>query len=185
MSDLAAQKAALRKAALARRDGAVSAARQSRAATRLADALLPHAGKAIAGYLPIRSEADPRPAMEVMATYAPVCVPVMQGAGRPLIFQRWTPGCALIDGPFGTKAPAEGEALVPEVLIVPLVGFDAQLSRLGYGGGFYDRTLEGLRAAGPAYAIGFAFEAQLCETLPLEASDQPLDEIITEAASRP
>ena len=69
----------------------------------------------------------------------------------------------------------------PEILIVPLVAFDAQGGRLGYGGGFYDRTLEGLRAKRPTLALGFAFDAQEDEGLPLEPTDQPLDMVITES----
>ena len=71
--------------------------------------------------------------------------------------------------------------LVPQVLIVPLVAFDRSGGRLGYGGGFYDRTLELLRAAGPIFAVGFAYAAQEAEALPLEPTDQPLDVIVTDA----
>ena len=73
----------------------------------------------------------------------------------------------------------------PEILIVPLVAFDRQGGRLGYGGGFYDRTLEGLRAKGPVLAIGFAYAAQETEALPLEPTDQPLDMIVTESGVLP
>ena len=86
----------------------------------------------------------------------------------------------MVDGPFGASVPALGEEIVPEIVIVPLVAFDRQGGRLGYGGGFYDRTLEGLRARGPVLAIGFAFGAQEAEGLPLEPTDQPLDMIVTE-----
>ena len=71
--------------------------------------------------------------------------------------------------------------LIPEILIVPLVAFDAHGGRLGYGGGFYDRTLEGLRAKRPTLAIGFAFDAQQADDLPLEPTDQPLDMVVTES----
>jgi 5-formyltetrahydrofolate cyclo-ligase len=86
----------------------------------------------------------------------------------------------MVVGEFGALIPAEGAWIEPEVLIVPLVGFDARGNRLGYGGGFYDRTLEGLRAKRPTLAVGFAFSAQLLSDLPLEPTDQPLDVIITE-----
>ena len=69
----------------------------------------------------------------------------------------------------------------PEILIVPLVAFDVRGGRLGYGGGFYDRTLERLRAKRPTLAIGFAFDAQEAQDLPLEPTDQPLDMLITES----
>jgi 5-formyltetrahydrofolate cyclo-ligase len=101
--------------------------------------------------------------------------------GRPLSFREWAPGCELKDGGFGTRIPVRGGWIVPEVLIVPLVAFDRRGGRLGYGGGFYDRTLAMLRAAGPTFAIGFAWGAQEDEDLPLEATDAPLDLIVTEA----
>ena len=70
--------------------------------------------------------------------------------------------------------------MTPQILIVPLVAFDRNGGRLGYGGGFYDRTLQGLRAAGPVMAIGFAFADQQADDLPLEPTDQKLDLIVTE-----
>ena len=87
----------------------------------------------------------------------------------------------MIDGPFGARVPAVEDWIEPEVLIVPLVAFDARGNRLGYGGGFYDRTLERLRAKRPTLAIGFAFDAQEADALPLEPTDQPLDLIVTES----
>jgi 5-formyltetrahydrofolate cyclo-ligase len=76
--------------------------------------------------------------------------------------------------------PATLQYFEPEILLVPLVAFDRNGGRLGYGGGFYDRSLEGLRAKRATLAIGFAFAAQEAENLPLEATDQPLDMIVTE-----
>jgi 5-formyltetrahydrofolate cyclo-ligase len=110
-----------------------------------------------------------------------VAVPVIEGAGRPLRFSRWEPGCALRRGPFGTRLPEVDDFVTPEILIVPLVAFDRAGGRLGYGGGFYDRTLARLRAVRPVLAIGFAYAAQEAEGLPLEPTDQPLDMIVTEA----
>ena len=76
--------------------------------------------------------------------------------------------------------PAVDDFIEPEILIVPLVAFDRKGGRLGYGGGFYDRTLQALRASRPTLAIGFAFAAQEADSLPLEPTDQPLDLIVTE-----
>ena len=84
-------------------------------------------------------------------------------------------------GPFGAKIPAELRFFEPEIVIVPLVAFSRAGGRLGYGGGFYDRTLEKLRAKRPTLAIGFAFDAQEAEGLPLEPTDQPLDMLVTES----
>lgn len=177
---LKAAKAAARKAAFARRRIAKSDAAAERAAQdHLVACLAPHTGGILAGYMPIRTEIDPLPVMAAWS--APVCVPVITGAGAPLEFHRWTPGCEMAEGAFGARVPAAPDPLVPDILIVPLVAFDASGARLGYGGGFYDRTLQRLRARGPAMAIGFAFSAQ-CASLPLpqESTDQPLGAIVTE-----
>ena len=126
----------------------------------------------------MRTEIDPSVAMA--AHQGPVGVPVIMGAGQPLKFREWTPGCALIEGEFGAKIPAEGAWIEPEILIVPMVAWDRRGFRLGYGGGFYDRTLEGLRAKRPTIAIGFAFAAQELPEVPVEPVDQPLDALVTE-----
>ena len=179
MSDLAAIKAAARKAAFARRKAAFDAAYPG-VAGHLSEVLAGYRGVPLAGYMAMRTEIDPTPAMEEAAAHGPVCVPVIMGAGLPLKFSRWTPDIALRDGPFGAKVPAVDDFFDPEILIVPLVAFDRSGGRLGYGGGFYDRTLQGLRAKRATLAIGFAFAAQEADSLPLEPTDQPLDMIVTE-----
>ena len=175
--DLMAAKAAARKAAFAARAEA-HAAGQGNACAILQAVLAPHAGKVLAGYMPMRTEIDPLPAMA--AHDGPVCVPVIMGKGQPLAFRAWTPQARMVPGPFGAQVPESGDWLTPQVLIVPLVAFDGQGGRLGYGGGFYDRTLEGLRAKGDVLAIGFAFSAQHVGQLPLEPTDQRLDLMVTE-----
>ncbi len=179
MVDLTTVKAAARQAAFARRKAAKGVADEGAALSHLADWLAPHRGAVLSGYMAIRTELDPLP---VMAGWdGPVCVPVILGKGQPLAFHRWSAGCELLPGPFGATVPASGEALVPDVLIVPLLAFNREGGRLGYGGGFYDRSLEGLRAIRPTLAIGFTFGAQEADDLPLEPTDQPLDMIVTEA----
>lgn len=178
--DLSAIKAAARRAAFARRKAAFDAIGPDHAGL-LADVLRPHAGKVLAGYMPMRTEISPLAAMRGHAATGPVCVPVIEGKGMALRFARWTVQGAMVAGEFGAQVPARLEWLVPEVLIVPLVAFDRKGGRLGYGGGFYDRTLQMLRARGPVVAVGFAFGAQQADALPLEATDQPLDLIVTEA----
>ena len=86
----------------------------------------------------------------------------------------------MVKGDFGAFIPETGDWMEPEILIVPLVAFDRKGGRLGYGGGFYDRTLEMLRAERPTMAIGFAYTGQEAGDLPLEPTDQPLDMIVTE-----
>ncbi len=172
-----AAKAAAREAAFAARKAAF-AARSPGDAAVLMRVLAAHAGRALSGYMPMRTEIDCLPAMAAHA--GPVGVPVIIGKGQPLRFREWTPSSAMVDGPFGAKVPAGGAWIVPEVLIVPLLAFDRRGFRLGYGGGFYDRTLAGLRAAGPVTAIGFAFAAQEVPEVPVEPTDERLDLIVTE-----
>jgi 5-formyltetrahydrofolate cyclo-ligase len=179
VSDLAEVKAAARKAAFARRKAAF-AATQGAGAGLLSGVLAGYRGVPLAGYMPIRTEIDPLPAMAEAAAHGPVGVPVIEGEGRPLKFSRWEPDGALRDGPFGAKVPELDDFFEPEILIVPLVAFDRAGGRLGYGGGFYDRTLELLRGKRATLAIGFAFAAQEAEGLPLEPTDQPLDMVVTE-----
>lgn len=167
-------KADLRRAALAARgQGGDDAA----LARHLCTALAPHAGKVLAGYWPMRDEADPRAAMR--AHDGPVCLPVVTGPARPLIFRRFDG--RLEPGNFGTShPPADSPELRPEVLIVPLAGYDLAGNRLGYGGGFYDRTLEMLRREGQPLAIGLAYAVQQIRVIPVEPTDQPLDLIVTD-----
>ncbi|MGR3758687.1 5-formyltetrahydrofolate cyclo-ligase [Roseobacteraceae bacterium NS-SX3] len=180
MADLTEIKAAARKAAFARRKEA-HAMNKPGAAGHLSEVLAGYRGVPLSGYMPIRTEIDPLPAMAEAAAHGPVGVPVIQGAGLPLKFSRWQPDGPMREGPFGVLVPELDDFLEPEILIVPLVAFDAKGGRLGYGGGFYDRTLELLRGKRATLAIGFAFDAQEAGDLPLEPTDQPLDMIVTES----
>jgi 5-formyltetrahydrofolate cyclo-ligase len=179
--DLAAAKAAARSAAFARRRTAHAAGHPAPAAL-LAQVLAPHRGRPLAAYMAMRSEIDPTPVMAEAARHGPVAVPVIMARGAPLRFRRWAPGVPMTDGGFGALIPVTGDWVTPEVLIVPLVAFDRAGGRLGYGGGFYDRTLAALRTTGPVTAIGFAWAVQEATDLPLEPTDQPLDLIVTESA---
>ncbi|WP_019955348.1 5-formyltetrahydrofolate cyclo-ligase [Yoonia vestfoldensis] len=171
-------KSAARTAAFARR----AAAHRPDAASAgyLSQVLAGYRGVPLAGYMAMRTEIDPTPAMAEASAHGPVGVPVISAKGQPLQFRLWDPDCALIAGPFGAQVPATGDWMTPQILIVPLVAFSRKGGRLGYGGGFYDRTLEQLRAQGPVLAIGFAYAAQEDPALPLEPTDQPLDLIVTE-----
>ena len=149
-------------------------------ASFLSSVLAGYRGVPIAGYLPIKTEINPLSAMEEASAHSLVGVPVIQGNSKPLKFSRWEPGCHLEKGPFDVQIPVNSIYFVPEVLIIPMVGFDRNGGRLGYGGGFYDRTLEHLRSRHATLAIGFAYSEQEFENLPLEPTDQKLDIIITE-----
>jgi 5-formyltetrahydrofolate cyclo-ligase len=182
--DLYEQKAALREAAQARRKAAHDAAKGAAAAARdhfLAAGL--HRGARIASaYRRIRSELDPEPLMLALHDAGcRLCVPVIEGRGLPLRFREWRPGARMRPGPFGAQVPVEGDWLEPELMIVPLLAFDAAGRRLGYGGGFYDRTIAGRRAAGPVRAIGFGYAAQEVDEVPADETDALLDAIVTEA----
>ncbi len=170
-------KAAVRAEAFARRKVAF-AARSAEDCRFLHKVLEAHADETLAGYMPMRTEIDCLPAMA--AHPGTVGVPVILGAGQALKFRRWHSGAAMVAGEFGALIPETGDWVEPRVLIVPLLAFDRRGFRLGYGGGFYDRTLEGLRARGAVTAIGFAFAAQEVAEVPIEATDQPLDLIVTE-----
>lgn len=172
------RKAAARKAAFARRKMAFDAGLSS--AAHLSEILAGYRGVPLAGYMPMRTEIDPLPAMEEAAAHGPVGVPVIMGKAQPLQFRRWEPDCKMVTGDFGALIPESGDWIDPEILIVPLVAFSREGGRLGYGGGFYDRTLELLRSRHGVLAIGFAFAAQEDADLPLEPVDQPLDVIVTE-----
>ena len=174
-------KAAARQAAFARRKEAFAAG-QGQAAELLADYLAQFGGKVLAGYMPMRTEIDPLAAMAVHQ--GSVGVPVIIGAGLALRFRAWGPGVAMVAGGFGALIPEDGPWVEPEVLIVPLLAFDARGYRLGYGGGFYDRTLAGLRARGPVLAVGFAFAAQEVDEVPIDGFDQRLDAVVTEQGMR-
>ncbi|MDX8353758.1 5-formyltetrahydrofolate cyclo-ligase [Cognatiyoonia sp. IB215182] len=171
-------KSAARQAAFARRKAAHALGQGN--AGHLSAVLAGYRGVPLSGYMAMRTEIDPIAAMEEASAHGPVGVPVIMGKGQPLQFRLWEPGCAMIKGEFGAMIPEAGDWMVPEIIIVPLVAFDRYGGRLGYGGGFYDRTLKKLRAARPTLAIGFAYSAQEDQGLPMEPTDQPLDLIVTE-----
>ena len=173
------EKAQMRKAAFVRRKAA-HARDMGNAAAVLSSFLAGYRGVDLAGYMPIRTEINPLPAMEEAAAHGRVGVPVILGEGQPLQFSEWSPEGEMKDGAFGAKIPFEDRFFDPEIVIVPLVAYDANGARLGYGGGFYDRTLELLRSRRPTLAIGFSYADQFAECLPLEPTDQPLDLLITE-----
>ena len=112
----------------------------------------------------------------------PIGLPVVVAPGAPLAFRSWRDGDALAPAGFGLYEPAAGRReLTPALLLVPLLAFDRRGGRLGYGGGFYDRTLDRLRRTGRPVAVGLAYAGQEQRRLPLAATDQRLDWVVTEA----
>lgn len=143
------------------------------------------AGVAVAGYWPVRDEVDPRPLLTVLADRGhAIGLPAVVTRGGVLEFRRWpfaVPVATPPSGAHGIPAPPdESPALMPELLLVPLLAFDRRGRRLGYGGGYYDRTLAALRR-GPVLAVGLAFAAQEVAAVPVDGGDEALDWIVTEA----
>ncbi len=136
----------------------------------------------IALYFPMKTELETWPLVEELcARNISLVLPVVEKKQAPLVFRRYRPGDALIKEGFGTSVPApDQEVLRPDILVTPLLAFTRTGGRLGYGGGYYDRTLESLRKTGSALAVGYAYGAQQVDALPLSPLDQPLDWIITE-----
>jgi 5-formyltetrahydrofolate cyclo-ligase len=176
---LAELKAEARKVALARR-----AALDPAAGHRLTDIILaampPPPGAPVAGFWPMGAEIDIRPLLHALHDRGhAVGLPVTPKRGQPLAFRRWQPGDDLARGRMGTRQPApEAEPLTPSWLIVPLLAFDRRGHRLGYGAGYYDRTLAALPGA---TAIGVAHAAQELDEVPAGPDDARLTAIATEA----
>ncbi|MEL6373561.1 MAG: 5-formyltetrahydrofolate cyclo-ligase [Pseudomonadota bacterium] len=140
----------------------------------------------ISGYRAVRSEPDVMPALHAFAARGwRIALPRVEGADRPLTFHAWNPGDAFVRGAFGIEEPSPASPrLTPHVVLVPLLGFDARGYRLGYGGGFYDRTLAGLRQRGRVVAIGIAYDAQEVDAVPIDRYDQRLDHVLTPSGLR-
>jgi len=175
---LTAAKKAMRDEMLARRPALVTpGAGEALAQALLRDAPPPH-GARIGGFWPMGEEIDIRPLLHALHRRGhAILLPLTTPRGQPLEFRHWHPGAAMQPGRFGTSFPARGEAGEPDWFLVPLLAFDARGFRLGYGGGYYDRTLA--RAAG-ATRIGVAYAGQAVPAVPIGAHDIPLHAVATE-----
>jgi 5-formyltetrahydrofolate cyclo-ligase len=177
------------RAGAARKRAAAHAA-DPRAGERLADQfpdeIWPPLHSIVAGYFAIRDEIDPRPLMETFhCEQARLALPCVTGPDRPLVFRNFMPGDELVRGAFGVSEPAPTASHVrPSLVLVPLLAFDEGGRRLGYGAGFYDRTLEALRALGPVTTVGLAYEAQRLKRVPTSGHDAGLDWIVTQERAR-
>jgi 5-formyltetrahydrofolate cyclo-ligase len=179
-----AAKQALREEMTQRR-GALSIEEREAGAEALAQTGIafasPSAGVVVSGYAAIRDELSPLPLLQMLAANGhPIALPVVERKGAPLIFRQWVPDTPLKEGSFSVPVPGEdAPVLTPGILLVPLLAFDLNGFRLGYGAGFYDRTLSGLRARGRVTAIGIAFDEQRLEAVPRDAYDEALDWVLT------
>ena len=144
-------------------------------------------GKVVAGYYPINDELDSRPLMESLSSQGlRLALPATPLAPGRLSFLEWRPGDPLEEGRFGVMSPpASSPVMEPDIVFVPLLAFDASGHRLGYGAGYYDRTLAALRGSHQVTAIGLAFAEQEMATLPYDARDQRLDWVVTQSGARP
>ena len=162
------------------------AARQTPAAAELALANLPPAlltrAKVVAGYRAHGAEIDPWPLMQAFAKAgAQIALPAAMSLDAPLMFRAYADGDSLQPDAAGVPSPTEdAAALVPDLVIAPLLAFHRLGARMGQGGGHYDRTLAALRTGGPVFVLGLAYAAQRVGRIPVEPHDQPLDAILTE-----
>lgn len=163
--------------------GAAGGARLQQSFARASDAMgVPAAGAVISAYWPMGDEIDVAPLLHHLHGAGYVCaLPAVVTRKGPLVFRTWHPGMTLGSGALGTgHPPAAAAAVTPDVVLAPLLAFDGEGYRLGYGGGYYDRTLAKLRGAGTVLAIGIAYAAQQVDMAPRTEYDQPLDWIVTE-----
>ena len=137
-----------------------------------------------AGYMPIHSELSPLLLLEnLVGLGCDLALPITPRAGQPLRFHRWEIDGLLNDGPYGTKQPpADNDKCDPDVILAPLLAFDEDGWRLGYGGGFYDRTIASFRGCGQRVKlIGIAYEEQKMDKIPVGSFDMPLDAVLSPA----
>ncbi|PVB61895.1 5-formyltetrahydrofolate cyclo-ligase [Labrenzia sp. 011] len=186
LSPLAAEKDLLRKEALARRAalGDIERIEKSLSLADHADGLPLPEGSVVAGFWPIRDEIDPRPLMDALRCKGhPLCLPVV--AEPHLVFRTLERGADLVAAGFGTMGPGpEAAEVCPQVLLMPLAGFDAAGNRIGYGKGHYDTAIAALEKTGPLLCIGLAFAVQEVDRVPAEEHDKPLNGILTEQGYR-
>jgi 5-formyltetrahydrofolate cyclo-ligase len=136
----------------------------------------------VSGYWPIRDELDIRRLLTGLTDQGIRCaLPVIDRRDKPLQFRQWQPGLELVQRSFGlSEPPDEARVLTPRILLVPLLAVDSAGHRLGYGGGYYDRTLINLRQSVPIVAIGIGFEVQRVADVPYDGRDAALDWVVTE-----
>lgn len=177
-------KAVLRQEAFARRD-ALPPAERAAAAQTVAARPFPVAVAAdaiVSGYSSMKSEFNPVPLMRKLADAgAQLALPVVAGRGKPLTMRAWSFGEELGSGVWGIREPKpDAPEVFPDILLVPLAAFDRHGHRIGYGAGYYDKTITRIRAMKPTIAIGVAFAAQEIEKVPATPFDARLDLVLTE-----
>ncbi|MEH6545493.1 MAG: 5-formyltetrahydrofolate cyclo-ligase [Sneathiella sp.] len=182
MTLLASQKQAQRRDAQKIRDSLSADDAGNMAAAKFIAAFPVSNDKIVSLYWPIGSELDTRPLLTKLHDLGVICaLPVIEKKDHPLSFRLWRPEMVLQPGPFKVPVPPETAAgVTPNIVITPLLAFDAAGYRLGYGGGFYDRTLEKLRRSRSCEAIGYGYAGQEVVTVVTDRYDQQLDAMVTE-----
>lgn len=181
---IAELKSIIRKDALIRRD-ALPAAERARAAETIAARPFPVAiepGAIVSGFSPLKTEINPIPLMRKLADAgAHLALPVVARRGKPLIMRAWSFGAPLGSGVWGIREPqADAPEVAPDVLLVPLLAFDRNGHRIGYGAGYFDMTIAALRRVKPIVAAGIAFGCQEIDAVPVTPRDARLDLVLTE-----
>ena len=178
-------KAALRQDLLQKRME-ISPAARLKAAEAMCEAFFEHvsisAGMIVAGYWPIRNEIDDIILLRRLLQKGTYCaLPCIEKQNKPLVFRPWNESTLMTVGNFSIPEPTGGgAALTPDIVIVPMAAFDMQRHRLGYGAGYYDRTLAQLKAERNILAVGVAYDTQVLPRLPIEENDVRMDMIITD-----
>ena len=185
MADPSQTKSEIRKSVLAIRDAMDEHIRDaaSKQLVQHVDALGLKPDQTVSAFLPIRSEIDLRPLMQVLAgRVARLCLPVLVDQ-QTIVFKEYLPGSDLVDTGFGTSGPGVQARIVdPDVLLMPLAGFDDSGNRLGYGAGHYDRAIARLHQKGyQPRLVGVAFDCQRVAAIPADAHDVPLHTVLTES----
>jgi 5-formyltetrahydrofolate cyclo-ligase len=183
-ASISEQKAERRATALAKRDALPADERQRGAeivATRPFPIAVPK-GAIVSGFMPMRTEINPLPLMRKLAADgAQLALPVIQGRGKPLLMRAWSFGGPLEARQWGIKEPLDTAPVVdPDILLVPLACFDRSGHRIGYGAGYFDKTIGALRAKKKVTAVGLAFAAQEIDRVPTTDFDERLDLVLTE-----
>jgi len=177
-------KATLRREALARREALPSeiraAAGKAIAARPFPVAVPPDA--VVSGFMPMMSEINPVPLMRALADAgATLALPVVAGRGKPLVMRAFALGDSLAAGVWGIREPKpDAPEVLPDILLVPLLAFDRGGHRIGYGAGYFDRTITALRARKAVVAVGLAYAAQEIAAVPFTPRDARLDLVLTE-----
>ena len=177
-------KSIIRSDAILRRD-ALPAPERAKAAEAIAARAFPLAiepGQIVSGFSPLRTEINPIPLMRKLADRGvQLALPVVAGKGQPLIMRAWRFGEPLDSGVWGIREPkADAPEVAPDILLVPLLAFDRDGHRIGYGAGYYDMTIGTLRAIKPVVAVGIAYAAQEIASVPVAPRDARLDLVLTE-----